>query len=48
MNLYHSWGVEFLPCSHPECDFDRDKAVEETDQLIERMKQEIYARGVEV
>mgnify|MGYP001252644798 CR=1 FL=1 len=36
--------AEFHPCKHPECDFDREKAMCEEEALIKRFKAEIYAR----
>lgn len=36
--------AEFHPCKHPECDFDREKAMREEEALIKKFKAEIYAR----
>lgn len=44
VNIIHSWGVEYLPCNHPKCDYDREHAIQETEIIIKRMKQEIYER----
>lgn len=48
VTLNHSWGAEFLPCLNSDCDYDRESDIRETENLMEQMKQEIYARGVEV
>lgn len=41
ITLVKSWGVEYVPCNHPDCDFDREKAWAETQAIIDRKRKEI-------
>lgn len=44
VNIIHSWGVEYLPCNHPKCDYDRKKDIQESEAIINKLKSEIYSR----
>lgn len=48
VTLQHSWGAEFLPCKHPDCDFDRDEAIKETEAVMAKLTTEIMASNYEV
>lgn len=41
ITLVQSWGVEYVPCNHPDCDFDHEKAWAETQAIIDRKRKEM-------
>lgn len=44
VTINFGYYAEFHPCKHPDCDFDREKAWKETDEIINRFKREMQAR----
>ena len=48
VTINNGWYAEFHPCKHPECDFDREQAIKESETLIAKMKAEIQARELAV
>jgi len=36
INVDYGWGYGFYPCPDPECDFDREKAMKESADKLER------------
>lgn len=41
INIEHSWGVHFAPCPNSNCDYDREKAIQELDEEIARITKEL-------
>jgi hypothetical protein len=46
ITIQHTWGAEIYPCKNPNCDYDRQAAQRETDEVMRRMTAEIMAREV--
>ncbi len=44
LTIKHSWGAQFLPCPSSDCDHDREQAIREEEEMINRFRAEIYAR----
>jgi len=41
ITIQHSWGIETQPCPDGKCDFDKEKAIQELDQAIAKLKREM-------
>lgn len=48
VTINKGWYAEFYPCKHPECDYDREKEIRESEELMAKMRAEIEARGMVV
>ena len=44
INLEYGWGLISAPCPNSDCDYDREKAMQEMDETIKKMRNEIYSR----
>jgi len=41
LTIQQTWGIEFAPCPDSHCDFDKEKAIQELDQAIAKLKREM-------
>lgn len=44
ITVEESWGIRFVACEHPKCDFDREKEWKKTQAIIDKFRKETRER----